>query len=108
MKCITRLLFISLIASSLVVFYSCNDGTESTADDGVTSKFEVDGIHCQSCENALRGALENKSNYPLIHKVEVDHRSKTCTVVHDKKMSQEDVKTAINAVPKFSVKKVIN
>lgn len=110
MKCITRLLFISLIASSLVVFYSCNDPVDSIPNDGITTKFAVDGMTCAGCENALRGALENKSKYPLIYSVEAEHGhgggSGTCTVVHDKKMSQDEVKNAINAT-KFRVKNII-
>ncbi|HXW60053.1 MAG TPA: heavy metal-associated domain-containing protein [Myxococcota bacterium] len=106
MKCMTRLLFISLISWSAIIFYGCEGDTEVEAQNGITSAFEVSGMTCQGCATALEGAL-HKSKHPLIHSAKADFNTKTCKVVHDKKMSVQDIEKAINSTPKFRVVRVI-
>jgi copper chaperone CopZ len=106
MKCMTRLFFISLISGSLLIFNGCEFDTEVEAQDGITTAFEVSGMTCQGCATALEAAL-HKSKHPLIHSAKADFSTQTCKVVHDKKMSVQDIEKAINSTPKFRVVKVI-
>lgn len=109
MKCLGRILFISLISCSAIVFYSCGDppsNKENADKDSLTTIFNVEGLHCSSCENALAGALQDKNKYPLIRSVEASSANKTCKVVHDKKMSIKEVEDAINAT-KIKVKSIV-
>lgn len=76
-------------------------------EGAVTSSFEINGMTCpHKCVQELE-ALLHKSKNPHIYKTTIDYKTHSCQILHDKKITANDIKNIIESSNKFTVKRMI-
>jgi copper chaperone CopZ len=79
------LVMVSMVAGVGIGFAGAGGGTVSTS-------FAVEGMHCDGCSATIKGTLERIEG---VLSAEADHEAGTAVVVHEKKVSADELKLAI-------------